>query len=44
MTVVKIKKQCAQKIVSVKFWDYKNCLQQNQLENEINHQDKIKLT
>ena len=44
---MKIKKQKAQKSVikrKLKFEDYKNCLLEILLENEINHLEKIKLT
>ena len=43
MTVVKIKKQKAQKTVikrKLKFENYKNCLEATQLENKINHLQK----
>ena len=45
MTVGKIKKQKAQKSVikrKLKFENYKNCLEATQLENKINHLEKIK--
>ena len=45
MTMVKIKKQKAQKSVikrKLKFENYKNCLEATQLENKINHIEKNK--
>ena len=48
MTVVKIKKQKAQKKcvikIKLKFENYKNCLEATQLDNKIIIQGKIKLT
>ena len=44
MTVVKIKKQKAQRSVikrQLKFENYENCLEATQLENKINHLEKI---
>ena len=44
MTVVKIKKQKAQRSVikrKLKFENYENCLEATQLENKINHLEKI---
>ena len=46
MTVVKIKKQKAQKSVTkrkLKFQGYKNCLEATQFENKINHLEKNKI-
>ena len=46
MTVVKIKKQKAQKSVTkrkLKFQGYKNCLEVTQIENKINHIEKNKI-
>ena len=46
MTVVKIKKQKAQKVYhkkKFKFENYKNCLEATQLENKINHIEKNKI-
>ena len=47
MTVVKIKKQKAQKKCLIKrklkFENYKNCLQGSQLENKINYLEKNKI-
>ena len=46
MTVVKIKKQKTQKIChkkTLKFQDYKNSLEATQLENKLNHIEKLKL-
>ena len=45
MMVVKIKKQKARKVCKkrkLKFENYKNCLKPTQLENKINHLEKIK--
>ena len=45
MTVVKIKKQKAQKSVikrKLKFENYENCLEATQLENKINYPEKKK--
>ena len=47
MTVVKIKNQKAQKSAikrKFKFENYKNCLETTQLDNKINHVEKIQLT
>ena len=46
MTVVKIKKQKAQKSVTkrkLKFQGYKSCLEATQFENKINHLEKNKI-
>ena len=37
-------KLCRIKIKKLKFENYKNCLEATQLENKINHLEKIKLT
>ena len=46
MTVVEIKQQNAQKSImkgKLKFENYKNCLEETQLENKINHLENNKI-